>query len=575
MRGSRLVKLIAVAMALPGAAVAYGLSDQAAAHSTPRVRVAATAADSYYVMLLTNVEDNVYVGTETSLQGVDACDLPDGGPSPCSDPVTYMVELGPYATCTDATAAYNAAAMNPHPAFGGTKVYIFGGSYFIDDTDYWCTPGSSTTTTSSTTTSSSTSQSTVPTGTCPVVPPPAMSFRTPTFRSPHIAQASHCTPAQFAEQKKAFKDRVADAADTAQWVTLGLGACGLLATAVPGAQPFVLPCGLYALLSWGLSIRLGTIARKDPPDPSWRSIVTPRPVVLAVKPAGVLTSGDASALNAVFRAQAVAIAYLNAFMTSVNRASSAAAANSSLWVSRQVAAEQRFALAAGHEFGDLASVSQQADAQLTSLPPEAVSLATLDSEQAQLATKGLPPAFVRLATLSGLDGGEIASLKQTIVSANFSTLAGADPGIMTDPLSQVFSPSEVKTEQDAETSFLDYASVLAAANTPATSSTPPDLTGSWINPQTPTAPPWVFKTADGLRTLTGTFTGGAGHTGLRGTVTATQQSSTVYAGSVHITEGSLSVNGTITITIVNQNEVSVSLKQSNLPTAQVFELDRG
>jgi len=103
-----------------------------------------------------------------------------------------------------------------------------------------------------------------------------------------------------------------------------------------------------------------------------------------------------------------------------------------------------------------------------------------------------------------------------------------------------------------------------------------NLAGSWTNPATPTAPPWVFTTTNKLHTLTATFAGGAGHTGLRGTVTATLQSNnTVYAGTVHITEGALSVGGTITITIVSQNKLEVSLKQTNLPNTQVFELDRG
>lgn len=162
------------------AAVVVG-SAGAGATASPvaRAPLSDSAAASYYVLLLTNVEDNVYVGTEASLQGVNACDLPDGGPSPCSNPVTYTVELGPYATCAAATAAYNAAAMNPHPAFGGTKVYIFGGSYFIDDMGFWCTPGSTTTTTSTTTTpTTTTTTTTTTTSGQPTVslPPLAKSF---------------------------------------------------------------------------------------------------------------------------------------------------------------------------------------------------------------------------------------------------------------------------------------------------------------------------------------------------------------------------------------------------------------
>ena len=146
----------ALLLALLGAAAALTLTGPATAPAHPAARTAATnPADEYYVLLLTNVEDNVYVGSEASLASEHSCDLPDGGPSPCTTAITYTVQLGPYPTCAAATAAYNAAAMNPHPAFGGTKVYIFGGSYFIDDMSYWCTPGSGTTTGATTTTTSS------------------------------------------------------------------------------------------------------------------------------------------------------------------------------------------------------------------------------------------------------------------------------------------------------------------------------------------------------------------------------------------------------------------------------------
>lgn len=163
------------------AVVMWGPVGAGAAEHSPHVGArVADASSSYYVLLLTNVEDNVYVGTEASLQGVNACDLPDGGPSPCSDPVTYTVQLGPYATCAQATAAYNAAATDPHPAFGGTKVYIFGGSYFIDDMSSWCAGGSSTTTTPTTTTPATRTTTTSTSTTAPSIslPPLAKTFCT-------------------------------------------------------------------------------------------------------------------------------------------------------------------------------------------------------------------------------------------------------------------------------------------------------------------------------------------------------------------------------------------------------------
>jgi hypothetical protein len=98
----------------------------------------------YYVFVLTNVASpgNIFVGALSAVQGKLTCDFTDGGL--CADaggadvPVTYTENLGPFTSCADATAAYTAAAMNPHPAFGGEKVYIFGNSYFIDDQSAWC-----------------------------------------------------------------------------------------------------------------------------------------------------------------------------------------------------------------------------------------------------------------------------------------------------------------------------------------------------------------------------------------------------------------------------------------------------
>jgi hypothetical protein len=191
---SRLARVILLAAALAVAAVTIG-SAGAGAAARPLAHAAA-ASDPYYVLLLTNVEDNVYIGTESSLASTYACDLPDGGPPPCTTAITYTVQLGPYATCAAATAAYNAAATNPHSAFGGTKVYIFGGSYFIDDMSYWCVPGSSVTTTPTTTTPATTTTTTTSTtgASTAALPPLPTSFCT--TAAARIAAAKHavCAP---------------------------------------------------------------------------------------------------------------------------------------------------------------------------------------------------------------------------------------------------------------------------------------------------------------------------------------------------------------------------------------------
>ncbi len=103
---------------------------------------------------------------------------------------------------------------------------------------------------------------------------------------------------------------------------------------------------------------------------------------------------------------------------------------------------------------------------------------------------------------------------------------------------------------------------------------PPDLAGSWSNPQDPASPPWVLTTADSLQTLTGSWTGGAGHSGLHGSFTAALTGADVYSGTLRITEGSLDVGGTITVTIVTADKLQVSIKQTNQSNTQAFELDR-
>jgi peptidoglycan hydrolase-like protein with peptidoglycan-binding domain len=100
----------------------------------------------------------------------------------------------------------------------------------------------------------------------------------------------------------------------------------------------------------------------------------------------------------------------------------------------------------------------------------------------------------------------------------------------------------------------------------------PNLTGDWRNPDAPTAPPWHLAATADLNTLTGSWQGGAGHSGLRGTFTATLRG-TVYSGTLQIVEGSLHVTGTIAFTILGQDKVSVTYQQSNGPSG-TFELDR-
>lgn len=89
----------------------------------------------------------------------------------------------------------------------------------------------------------------------------------------------------------------------------------------------------------------------------------------------------------------------------------------------------------------------------------------------------------------------------------------------------------------------------------------PNLTGSWINPASPSAPPWILRASSDLSTLTGTWTGSGAHSALMGSFTTSVNSTgTAYAGTFHITEASNVVDGTITFSIVTPNRITVSIR---------------
>jgi hypothetical protein len=89
----------------------------------------------------------------------------------------------------------------------------------------------------------------------------------------------------------------------------------------------------------------------------------------------------------------------------------------------------------------------------------------------------------------------------------------------------------------------------------------PNLTGSWINPASPSSPPWILKASSDLSTLTGTWTGSGGHAALMGSFTTTVNGTgTAYAGTFHITELSNVVNGAITFSIVTPDKITVNIQ---------------
>ena len=112
-------------------------------------------------------------------------------------------------------------------------------------------------------------------------------------------------------------------------------------------------------------------------------------------------------------------------------------------------------------------------------------------------------------------------------------------------------------------------------NAAASTLVPPDLTGNWVNQQTPNAgPPWQLTTSNNLQTLDATWTGGAGHTGLHGSFHGilTQASGTLaYTGTFHITEAATVVDGTATFTIDSPKQVQIDIQpNSGSPSHYTF-----
>jgi hypothetical protein len=98
----------------------------------------------------------------------------------------------------------------------------------------------------------------------------------------------------------------------------------------------------------------------------------------------------------------------------------------------------------------------------------------------------------------------------------------------------------------------------------------PDLTGSWQPAGSPPSPAWQLRTVSpDLFMLDASWSGGAGHSGLRGTFTGhidqkqTAGAPLIYTGIAHVTEAGGSVHTTMDFTIINANEISLSYQQSN------------
>jgi len=115
---------------------------------------------------------------------------------------------------------------------------------------------------------------------------------------------------------------------------------------------------------------------------------------------------------------------------------------------------------------------------------------------------------------------------------------------------------------------------VGALGASASAAAPPKLNGEWINPAAPAAPPYELKTSSDGEALKATWTGAPPHQNLHGTFHGELNAAgSGYEGVLHVTEGSVSVGGTMTWTIDSPDRVTVSYKQDN-GAGGTFTLDR-
>lgn len=102
--------------------------------SNPVQAPARTGAGPYFIYSLNLSGPNIYVGSKSDIQ-TPSCNFTDGGLCHDGDPNVQVLATigGPYDTYDQAVAAYCQMVTNIHSAFGGTKGYINGVDYWLDN----------------------------------------------------------------------------------------------------------------------------------------------------------------------------------------------------------------------------------------------------------------------------------------------------------------------------------------------------------------------------------------------------------------------------------------------------------
>lgn len=106
---------------------------------------------------------------------------------------------------------------------------------------------------------------------------------------------------------------------------------------------------------------------------------------------------------------------------------------------------------------------------------------------------------------------------------------------------------------------------IGVLSSTARAATPSDLTGSWINPASPSAPAWELQASAGLRELTASYTGAPGpHEHLVGRFSgALTPEGTAYVGTDQVSELGNNVSAAMTLTIDSPDSLTVTYQSPN------------
>jgi len=203
----------------------------------------------------------------------------------------------------------------------------------------------------------------------------------------------------------------------------------------------------------------------DPPDPNYTQLVQYSPLPVLTVPSGA-TAAQLSASNALFATYSSALGYMQAFVTSYERAWGAEDANSVSWYDQQMNAAAGFATQAAGQLqllpGDLAAVQQAIAPQPLNEP---IAASDITAYQNSLLAGNSDPGLTADLESLGVSSSDIQSIELGAGGADASQYAGID-------LSEIFTLGD--SDYTAMADSLDSFAAFAAT---AVQEAPPTITG--------------------------------------------------------------------------------------------------